>query len=86
MVIQPDGKILIGGGFTSVNHVKRGRVARLNSNGTLDDGFDPGSGVSGPQTGPTLVNCIALQPNGKVFLAESSPRPADGHLDTISSG
>ena len=34
--VQPDGKILIGGWFTSWDGVPRNRLARLNANGTLD--------------------------------------------------
>ncbi len=40
--VQSDGKILIGGNCRVVNGVVRGRVARLNPNGTLDLSFDPG--------------------------------------------
>ncbi len=36
---QPDGRIYIGGGFTQVGGVARGRLARLNSDGTLDTTF-----------------------------------------------
>src|SRR4030095_11322981 len=36
LVVQPDGKILICGDFTTVNGTARSRVARLNSDGTLD--------------------------------------------------
>ena len=33
MALQSDGKVVIGGDFTAVNGVPRGRVARLNSDG-----------------------------------------------------
>ena len=39
--VQPDGKILIGGDFTSVLGVARNNIARLNTDGTLDTGFQP---------------------------------------------
>ena len=39
--VQPDGKILIGGTFTSVLGVARNNIARLNTDGTLDTAFDP---------------------------------------------
>src|SRR6476620_8137650 len=41
VVVQPDGKILLGGEFTSVLGVTRNRIARLNPDGTLDTAFDP---------------------------------------------
>lgn len=44
LVIQPDGQILIGGGFTTVNGVSRNYIARLNPNGSLDSSFLPNSG------------------------------------------
>ena len=36
MVVQPGGRILIGGSFTTVNGVTRNRIARLQANGALD--------------------------------------------------
>jgi uncharacterized delta-60 repeat protein len=63
VLLQVDGKILIGGNFTLVNNVARGGVARLNPNGSLDTSFNPGSGANGP------VNAMALQPDGKVIIA-----------------
>lgn len=44
---QPDGKILIGGNFSTVNGVARNNIARLNTNGSLDTSFDPGTGPNG---------------------------------------
>src|SRR5260221_7308694 len=45
VVIQTDGKILIGGDFTTLSpngsSVTRNRIARLNPDGTLDMAFDP---------------------------------------------
>ncbi len=44
VAVQGDGKVLIGGYFFSVNSAPRNRIARLNSDGSLDTGFNPGSG------------------------------------------
>ena len=63
IVIQPDGKILIGGAFTSVNGTGRNRIARLNPDGALDLSFDPGVGPG------WTVNSVVLQPDGQVLLA-----------------
>jgi len=54
LVVQSDGKILVGGEFTTFDGVARNRIARLNSNGTLDATFNPGSGLNG------TVHCMAL--------------------------
>lgn len=62
--IQPDGKIVVGGGFSSYNTTPSVyRTVRLNIDGALDGGFwSPSSGGSYP-------NDIALQPDGKILLA-----------------
>jgi|JI10StandDraft_1071094.scaffolds.fasta_scaffold30884_2 uncharacterized delta-60 repeat protein len=62
MVRQPDGKILIGGDFTQYNSTSRNYIARLNTDGTLDNTFNPGSGFNG------LVWTIALQQDGKILV------------------
>jgi uncharacterized delta-60 repeat protein/prepilin-type N-terminal cleavage/methylation domain-containing protein len=66
IVIQPDGKILIGGRFAEVSGSTRASVARLNETGSIDAGFqNPGvAGDSYPQ-----VSTIALQPDGKLLIA-----------------
>jgi uncharacterized delta-60 repeat protein len=64
IAIQPDGKVLIGGIFTSVNGTGRDRLARLNSDGSVDTGFNPG--VSGGAS-PT-VRSIVVQPDGKFIV------------------
>ena len=67
---QYDGKVLIGGYFISVNGVSRPRLARLNVNGSLDNSFDPGTGV--PGTGYSgSITTMAVQSNGKVLISGS---------------
>ncbi|MCC6840036.1 MAG: T9SS type A sorting domain-containing protein [Flavobacteriales bacterium] len=65
ITVQPDGKVLIGGAFTSYNGTPRQQLARLNSDGSLDASFDPGSGTNSPYYG---VRAIALQPDGKILI------------------
>ena len=62
VTVQPDGKVLIGGDFTTVNGTARNRIARLNDDGTLDSGFDPGTGAN------ALVYAVAIQADGKVLI------------------
>jgi hypothetical protein len=59
---NPDGKVLIGGEFTSVNGTNQNSIARLNADGSLDSSFNPGTGANG------RVFAIALQPDGKVLI------------------
>ncbi len=40
VAIQPDGKILVGGLFTGYNWTLANRIARLNSNGSIDASFN----------------------------------------------
>ncbi|MEO8435397.1 MAG: DUF4214 domain-containing protein [Pyrinomonadaceae bacterium] len=61
--VQPDGRILIGGGFTSVLTATRNNIARLNTDGTLDTGFNPNA------TGD--VYTIAVQPDGQILVGGS---------------
>ena len=57
---QPDGKIIIGGTFTTVWWVTRSRIARLNSDKSLDTSFNPNSN--------NTLNDIELQPDGKIII------------------
>ncbi|MCX6904852.1 MAG: hypothetical protein NTW03_15500 [Verrucomicrobia bacterium] len=55
--------IFIGGGFSSYNGTQRNGVARLNNNGSLDTGFNPGLGADAP------VRSMAVQSDGKILVA-----------------
>lgn len=46
LLLQHDGKIVVGGWFNSYNGVPRNNILRLNADGSLDHSFDPGSGVT----------------------------------------
>src|SRR5438552_11150750 len=64
VVVQPDGKILIGGDFTTLSPnggpaVPRNRIARLNPDGMLDTAFDPNAN--------STVLSIAVQADGKIL-------------------
>src|SRR5438132_7109069 len=63
-VVQSDGKILIGGNFTTLSPnggaaVTRNHIARLNPDGTLDTAFDPNANGE--------VESIAVQADGKIL-------------------
>ena len=62
MALQPDGKIVIGGDFTSVNGTARTRIARLNASGSLDLSFNPGAGAN------DSVRAIAVQSDGRIVI------------------
>src|SRR5206468_3013246 len=62
LALQSDGRILLGGDFTSANGTARTNIARLNSNGSLDLNFDPGTGPD------AAVSSLRVQSNGRVVL------------------
>ncbi len=62
LALQPDGRIIIAGSFTSFNGVNRHHIARLNGDGTLDTTFNPGLGADG------MVWSVALQTNGQMVI------------------
>jgi len=62
LAIQPDGRIVIGGRFTTVAGQSRRRVARLLPDGTLDASFNPGTGAN------DSIRTLALQPDGKIVV------------------
>jgi uncharacterized delta-60 repeat protein len=64
-LVQADGKIVIAGTFTTVAGTTRNRIARFNSDGSLDTGFDPNvQGGSG-------LNVISQQSDGKLLIGGS---------------
>jgi uncharacterized delta-60 repeat protein len=65
-----DGRMMIGGSFTTYNGTGRNRIARINADGTLDAGFNPGTGASG------VISSVALQSDGKVV--------AGGNFTTVN--
>ena len=62
LALQPDGKIIIAGNFTSYNGILVNRIARLLSNGILDLTFNTGLGAD------AIVEAVLLQPDGKIVL------------------
>lgn len=64
IAVLPSGQILVGGRFLDYNGAERNGLVRLNSNGSLDTGFNTGNaGLIGFE-----VNAITLQPNGQILI------------------
>ena len=63
VIVQPDGKILVGGGFDNYAGSGKNNLVRLNSDGTVDSTFNPGG--SGPDF---LVQDIDLMPDGRILI------------------
>ncbi len=65
--IQSDGKILVGGGFTTLNGITRNRFVRLNTDGTVDTTFYTNLGTGFD----SVVQAISIQSDGKIVLGGS---------------
>jgi uncharacterized delta-60 repeat protein len=87
--IQSDGKIIIGGNFTSYNGENIGRLIRLNKDGSHDTAFNTSLGASSG-----IINQIVEQSDGKIIIVGSFTKYngitvnriarilPDGNLDT----
>lgn len=95
--IQPDGKIVVCGGYSVTAANTDFIVVRLNADGTPDTAFGGGDGISIVQVGSSedYAYDVELLPNGKILLAGASSVPGftykravvmrmlpDGTLDT----
>jgi hypothetical protein len=66
VAVQTDGKVLLGGYFTTLqpngaaSATTRNRIARINADGTLDTGFNPNPN--------DFVHSVVVQADGKVLL------------------
>ena len=62
IAVQNDGKILVGGVFTTFNNISQNRLIRLNSNGSKDLTFDIGTGFN------DVANSIQIQSDSKILV------------------
>lgn len=65
ILVQPDGKIVVGGGFTNFNGVPINGIVRLLSNGSIDNRFNPGSALT---YGGNILN-ITQSNDGQMSIA-----------------
>ena len=68
--IQPDGKAIIAGSFSSYNNITRGGIARLNTDGSLDSTFNSGIGIgcTSNNTYNPQITTSTLQSDGKLIV------------------
>ena len=60
LAVQPDGKWVVGGGFTSIGGQARNYLARIEADGSVDAAFDPNAN--------NIVNAVVVQPDGKILV------------------
>ena len=75
LAVQADGKILVGGSFTTFGGggtgiFTRNKIGRLNPDGTLDTSFNPGAN--------NTVNALVVQADGKILVG--------GNFTTLGGG
>lgn len=92
LLIEPDGKVVVGGLFSSLAGGARNGVGRLLADGTLDVSFDVGSGVDG------IVLTLARASSGQIIVGGAFTQVdfaqafgmarlwEDGYVDTSFKG
>ena len=90
LAVQSDGKVLVGGDFTSFNNFSFDHLVRLNLDGSVDQTFFADTGAGGVGS----VHAIVIQPNGQILIGgvftnvngvsmnHVARLNADGSLDT----
>lgn len=63
LALQADGKVIIGGVFSNVASQARMKLARLNTDGSVDTNFNPVLGDAFVE-----VDALAVQPNGRIVV------------------
>jgi len=87
VLIQPDGKIVVGGLFDTVNGLTHVNIVRFNVDGTLDTGFNAQADLYNSWGLQTL----AIQTDGKILVGDDSqtldanPCPYFGRLNAAGS-
>jgi uncharacterized delta-60 repeat protein len=79
LLLQPDGKVIVGGTAIGFGGAAHGTLERLNADGSLDAAFNP--------SGLGAVNALALQSDGKILVGGAAPGAlvrlnADGSTDS----
>ncbi|SHL29765.1 T9SS sorting signal type C domain-containing protein [Flavobacterium saccharophilum] len=77
--VQSDGKIIVGGSFSSFKGISCGRLVRLNSDGSYDVSFNTSIGAT---TG--IVYAIASQPDGKIIIVGSFTKYNNNTVNRIA--
>jgi uncharacterized delta-60 repeat protein len=79
IALQADGKVLVGGTFSSFGGLAMGGVARLFADGTHDTSFAAAAWGGGG------VYRVAIQADGKVIIGGSMGSPYNGHVARLNA-
>lgn len=96
--VQSDGKVLVGGVFTSYRGTAANHLVRLNADGSIDQAFLRRIGAAAGTSTSVYVQAIAVQSDGKILVGGNFTSwdgtalngivrlNADGTRDTAFSG
>ncbi|WP_165226030.1 hypothetical protein [Aquisphaera insulae] len=81
VVIQPDGKIVLGGSTVDANYQAEGMLVRFKADGTLDPAF----GTAGVATLPGMngITSLAFQPGSGIIAAGTATQIGDTYYATV---
>jgi uncharacterized delta-60 repeat protein len=82
IAVQNDGKMVVAGDFTTFGGASRTNVARLLSNGLVDNGFSSGSAIN---SSFSYVNAVAVDHDGKVLVAGSFSSSAGTNMIRLNT-
>lgn len=69
VVLQPDGKIIIAGAFNLHNNAATNYIIRLNTDGSRDTTFNPGTFAFQQNVVKKILRKVVLQADGKILVA-----------------
>ena len=81
--VQKDGKVVVGGDFTTFNGVPRNRIARLTASGALDLSFNPSAGADGTVYALGLEDALPQVANGFAVNTNLSRSASGGFAEDI---
>jgi uncharacterized delta-60 repeat protein len=90
IVVQPDGTVLVGGSFHTVNGAARPGLARLLPTGQLDATFAPPLlGLSTTNVTPSSISALARQADGRLLVVgtlQSTPNGIPAYFLRLNPG
>jgi uncharacterized delta-60 repeat protein len=69
IAVQPDGKIILAGIFSKYNGLDANDIVRLNTDGSIDASFNPGTGAGSTGISPSVIFSVAIQDDGKILAS-----------------
>ncbi len=76
LALQPDGKVLVGGLFTTLGGTRRNYLGRLNADGSVDATFNPGANDA--------VLALAVQQDGRIIVGGAFTTLGGGGMGTVT--